>query len=535
MTGKSLIRLTALSVLSLPAIAAAQQPNILLLIADDYGIDQSRLYTESAATPTPNITELAENGVTFDHLWSSHLCSATRATLLSGQYGFRNGVPWVVRTAEFRLGLDEQLDAPHYLPKLVSDQGYETGMIGKWHLSTDDPDGPLQAGFDFFAGTLDSFGNGQGASLDSIAAYWGTYLEYHQCEDGRCEALEFPQPPVAWPVPNEFHSNYRTTWQVDRALEWITERENPWFLWTAFQAPHTPLQLPPEHLVDDELVAAVERRLGAYEAGYWAKVDADIDVAKLVYYSMVSALDTEIGRLLDSIDLSNTWVVFIGDNGTIGQVGERDLLPPGHNKGNHFEGGLNVPFVVAGPDLHNAASRTSVLAHTSDIYATVLAMAGAEVDSAGKPVAATRHAQIDGRSLLPVIMEGAESVYGRRYVLNNSALYPYFNPALSADSPGFPRGPTVEAEVIRDEQYKLHRRTVRNDITGFTCVDGPQPTEANPVPCDFMNRVKAFEFYDLLADPLELNDLLANGESSLNARQREAFSRLRERLSEEMY
>lgn len=513
-------------------MAAAQQPNILLLIADDYGVDQSRLYTETAAAPTPNIAALAQRGVTFDHLWASSSCSPTRATLLSGQIGFRNGVSWVIASGAPGIGMDDRLDTPHYLPKLLNAQGYDTGLIGKWHLSRTNPDDPIQAGFDFWTGTLRSFGSGLGAPADSVAAYWNTNLAVNRCEDGTCETINFPEPPFAWPVPAEFHQNYKTTWEVDRALEWIGQRDNPWFLWLAFQSPHVPLQLPPEALVDANLVAEVKDELGDYEAGYWAKMREDPEIAKIVYHAMVSALDTEIGRLLDSIDLSNTWVIFFGDNGTVASLAEPNVVPPGHGKGSEFEGGINVPFVVAGPGITSAGWRSPVLTTVPDIYSTVLTMAGADVDDQGHPVTATRHAQIDGRSLLSVITEGAQNVYGREYVVNNSHMFPHTNPVLARGQGFVPVGDT---EVIREQQYKLHRNTLMNDVTGFSCVEDPQPSTDNPLACDVTGRVKSFALYDMIADPLETNDLLAGGAENLTEAQRAAYIRLRKALTENTY
>jgi arylsulfatase A-like enzyme len=246
---------------------------------------------------------------------------------------------------------------------------------------------------------------------------------------------------------------------------------------------------------------------------------------------MVSALDTEIGRLLDNINLTNTYVIFIGDNGTIPELTEPHLVPPGHAKGSHFEGGIRVPFVFSGPNLENPGSRTPVLTQTSDIYATVLALAGAEINTKGHPVMATEHVNIDGRSLLPVVQNGEKTVYGRQYVMRNSTIYPWMNPAFP------PKRGSVEwkeGETIRDERYKLHRMTLMNQKNGFTCLKDPQPSKNNPVPCDITERAKAYTLYDLNSDPLEKNDLLVDGEGGLNDRQTAAYHRLKQALVELM-
>ena len=512
---------------------ASEKPNILLLIADDYGVDQSRLYTKSAA-PTPNIEALAADGVVFESLWAASSCSPARATLLTGQLGFRkgNGVPWVIAGGDPRMGIDSRLDEPHYLPRLLGEFGYDTGLVGKWHISSSAPTDPIRAGFDFWAGTLGSFGRGDGAPQESVAAYWGTTSELFQCYGDQCDAVPLPTPPAGWPVPAEYDQNYRTTWEVDRAIDWLEGREDPWFLWMGFQSPHSPLQLPPEKLVAPELTEKIKAKLGAYEAGFWAKVADDRATSSLVFQAMVSALDTEIGRLLDSIDLSNTVVIFIGDNGTIGQVAHPRLVPRRHAKGSQFEGGLNVPFVFSAPGVSEKGSRSAVLTHISDIYATALDLAGSAVDENGRPEAATNLVEIDGLSLVPHVFDGEPGVYGRRYVVSSRMTYSWANPKF----PGRLRFvPGAEGDVIRDERFKLHRRTVSHPGTGFVCLQDPQPSEENPVPCDTSQRVKEFSFYDLAEDPQEKVDLLAGGIEELTDNQREAFERLNKALSEVTY
>ena len=505
-----------------------KQPNILLLIADDFGVDQSPQYTDGV-TPMPSIESLAQSGVTFENIWSSPLCSPTRATILSGQHGFNSGFSWVIPGTFPELGFDDRLDSPHFLPRMVREQGYETAMIGKWHVSSTDLSDPIQTGFDYFSGTIGSFGVNDGVPKDSIAAYWNTTSRIAECRGAECAILEFSTPPEGWPVAPEFHPNYRTTWEVDQALAWTAGTSKPWFVWLGFQSPHTPLQLPPRTLVDPGIADAVIEYLGAYEDGFWVKVDdEDDELRRLVYSAMVSALDTEIGRLLSNIDLENTLVIFVGDNGATTPVADPALVPPRHAKGSLYEGGINVPFVINGPEIKTPGSRSKVLGHTSDIHATILAAAGATIDENGQPTPV-----IDGRSLLNVVTDGTESVYGRQFVFSNNYIIPGVNPAFPVE--GQPSGPPLEGEAVRGARYKLIRLTSRDRTTGFRCSSGPQPSADNRVPCGVSDRVKELQLYDLAEDPLEMNDLLANGESELTAEQVEAFSRLHRALTEATY
>lgn len=249
--------------------------------------------------------------------------------------------------------------------------------------------------------------------------------------------------------------------------------------------------------------------MGDYEAGYWSKYDDGFQY--LVFQAMVSAMDTEIGRLLEEIDHSNTYVIFIGDNGTESVVADPALVPRGHAKASLYEGGVNVPFIISGPEVNRQGERTDVLTHTSDLYSTILAIAGDEVDAEGRPESATQYAEIDGRSLLPVVSQNAEDVDGREYVATNMGIWPGENPVLLR--PGYPRGLSTEGEAIRDRQYKLLRFTLYDEETGFRCVSDPQPSVENRLPCATEDRVKSYELYDLLADPQEQNNLLENGEA----------------------
>ena len=358
---------------------AGAAPNVLLIIADDYGFDKSSLYVSGEQVPpTPVIEALAREGVTYDNAWSAPSCSPTRATMITGQFGSLNGVTGVI-TPPLE-GLVDRLDYAHYLPRELGRLGYDTGMVGKWHL-TRTGDGPVRAGYDFFAGRPRSFGAGAGAEEDSIAAYWGGTLETWRCASD-CEEVTFPVSPSPAPVPESLHGNYMTTWDVDQSLGWLSERaDSPWFLWLAFQTPHTPLQLPPEHLVDTALTERIEAHFGSYEAGLWVQERGDPVGGRLVFDAMVSAMDAEIGRLLEAVDLEETVVIFVGDNGTISSLSDPAVVPGRRGKGSIYQGGIHVPLVIAGPGIDNRGSRSRALVHTSDIFLDRARSGGGGVDT----------------------------------------------------------------------------------------------------------------------------------------------------------
>jgi arylsulfatase A-like enzyme len=231
-------------VLHLPhsAVAQKESKNILLIVADDMGIDAMRLYTdqmnltpdqEKEVPPTPAIESLAANGVTFNNAYANPACSPTRGTLITGRYGFRTGITWVAgRNTDPSPNGELDVNDPALLPKLLQENGYASALIGKWHLTTDDSyDDPNTAGFDYWAGFM------AGALIPPITA--GYY--------------DWPQVINGIPLPVN-QTTFATTENVNQAIGFIEDQEgigNPWFVSLNFAAPHSPYQVPPEHLVND--------------------------------------------------------------------------------------------------------------------------------------------------------------------------------------------------------------------------------------------------------------------------------------------
>jgi arylsulfatase B len=317
-------------------------PNILLLIADDLGVDAFGLYGDSDGdgTPddgrsyaaTPNLDAVCGEGVRFSRAWSAPMCSPTRASILTGRYGFRTGIG----TAIGRVG---GLDVGEpTLPRIMGAHGYRTASLGKWHLGTMGDLGgrsaPQTMGWSYFSGIL------LGALMD--------YEDWNRVENG------------------ELHpeTRYATTANVDDALGWLNSEQSdaPWLLWMGFNAPHAPFHRPPDDLHSQSLDGV------------------NLMSAPQPYYrAMIEAMDTEVGRLLAGIAGHNdreTVVIFIGDNGTPGRVIEAPL-PRAHSKESLFEGGVHVPFCVRGPGI--TGGRTSdALVHTVDLFRTILDFAGIE-------------------------------------------------------------------------------------------------------------------------------------------------------------
>jgi arylsulfatase A-like enzyme len=305
--------------------------NVLLIIADDVGVDQMPVYVnyynsntrtdddiavDTSILPTyaPAIRRLADAGVTFVNACSSPTCSPTRAGLLTGRRSFRHGVYSPTRP---NLPSTETTIA-----MVLGDSAYTSGLFGKWHLG--DPSatpaglGPLSFGWDRHYGVL-------GGEVQP------SYYGWNKMEDT-----------TAIGVVGDTH--YATKENVDDALNWIGAQSGPWMATVAFNAPHW---------------AQTSTGIKSFEmppSAYRTRAD---DGGRGTYRSMLEYLDKEITRLLagiDPLELEKTTIIFMGDNGTEGNVTVGDPpttvtisyhFPAGKNKGSLYEGGVNVPLIIA--------------------------------------------------------------------------------------------------------------------------------------------------------------------------------------------
>ncbi len=374
--------LAAALFLGLCSLSHAQQRNVLLIIADDYGIDSNSLYNSSPGAvlpPTPNINALKSAGVQFRNAYAQPTCSPTRACMLTGRHPFRHGVTTAV-TAN-----DGQLAAGEFtLPRAFaanSSLGYSMAHFGKWHLTVgqniaNDP--ANVGGWPHYAGSLDgSLVGGNGGT--------GTYSAWTKTIDGVTGA-------------ENATTTYATTDTTNDALAWIGARgSNPWFAWVAYNAPHTPFHKPPNDLHTYDTTV-----------GNWATLPINNTPAnqRTHFNAAVEAMDTEIGRLLSGMTpavRANTWIIFIGDNGTPNQVIQTPFSS-GHSKDFLYEGGVRVPLFISGPGIVSPNRESTALVHAVDLYSTILEMAGINV-------AATQPAvkPIDSRSLMPLLLNQSES------------------------------------------------------------------------------------------------------------------------------
>ena len=312
------------------------RPNILFIISDDQGLDASAQYSVSQDVPnTPVINALANRGLVFDNAWATPSCTTTRASLITGQHGVNSGV-----TTTPSLLDPNALTLQRYLANAGPTNAYTTAVIGKWHLAGANAENqlshPNDVGVGYYAGNIS-----------------GTLADYS-----------------SWPLVTngvETQSNiYHTIAVTDLAIDWIQEQSqsNPWFMWLAYVSPHSPFHLPPSELHTQDLSG-----------------DAT-DIAnnpRQYYLAAIDAMDTEIGRLLDSLsaeELDNTLIVFLGDNGTPRRVLDTNAYESTHGKNTLYEGGIRVPMIVAGKGVSRQNEREDALVNTVDYFATVVQAAG---------------------------------------------------------------------------------------------------------------------------------------------------------------
>jgi arylsulfatase A-like enzyme len=395
------------------------QENILVLVADDVGVDRIGCYAEHPDPGrTPNIDRLARSGVLFRNAWSSPRCSPSRANVLTGRYGFRTGIGDIV-TARDTVDLDP---AEWILPEVLAFSpfgSYENAALGKWHLgnAASGPTHALQTGFRRHLGAERNIGD---------------YQVWPKNFNGSVQNV----------------NAYATTDLIDDTLRSIEALPEPWFLWVAFNASHTPFHAPPDHLHSQGLHGPPD--------------ESPVTHMK----AATEAMDTEIGRLLAGVDpdvLANTTIFFLGENGTHPAATDGPF-DPDHAKGTLFEGGVNVPLIVAGPRVAEPGSECGALVALTDIFLTVAEIGGVDAPSLLPPGTV-----LDSTSLLPYLAEPdspslRDWVYAERFYPNG------------------PGQPMYHLRAVRGPRYKLIRqRTVTDEV-------------------EFL--------FDLEQDPWEQNDLL---------------------------
>ncbi len=443
-------------------VAQEKKPNILFIMSDDHTTQAIGAYGHKLAqlNPTPNIDALAKDGMRFDRVYCNNsICTPSRASIITGQYSQRNGV----------LTLSEKLPpANHHLPREMKKAGYQTAMVGKWHLKEE------PAEFDYYCVLP-----GQGKYFNPTFYVRGPNpWEKNTIQmDGR-------------------HSSDAIT---DISLKWLSsewKKEKPFFLMHHFKAPHDMFENAPRYnsyLEDVEIPEPDNLRnpppsgMGSgmtkghepWKLGKRLKIDQSLEepvYSQQVYQAFlkrylrcVKGVDDNVKRLIDYLreigELENTVIMYTGDQGYY--LGEHDLM----DKRWMYEESFRMPFIVHAPGLVKVGKTNNWLINNTDFAPTILDIAGVKTPD-----------YMQGHSFLAALKEEAKPTDWRTALYYRYWMHFAHNLAVPAHF------------GLRTDRYKL---------IFFYGRDHNQKEKATPA---------FWEFYDLQKDPLENANQYGNTE-----------------------
>lgn len=347
-----------------------QRPNVILVITDDQGYGDLG-FTGNPHVKTPVIDALARESVRFNNFYVSPVCAPTRSSLMTGRYSLRTGMRDTYNGGAIMASNEVTI------AEMLKQADYTTGAFGKWHLGDNYPSRPSDQGFDESVIHL-SGGMGQ---VGDITTYFKGDTSYFD--------------PVLW------HNNQRESYEgycsdifTDQAINFIDKnKESPFFCYLAYNAPHTPLQVPDSYY---QKYRDIDPSAGFGKDGkpFSKMSEKDKEDARKVY-AMVNNIDDNLGKLfkkLDALGLSeNTLVIFMTDNGpqqTRYVSGMRGL------KGDVYNGGVRVPFYLKYPALSKGDKDVETMTAHLDVLPTLSAICDVEMP---------KDRIIDGKSLVPLI------------------------------------------------------------------------------------------------------------------------------------
>jgi len=376
------------------SIWADERPNIVVIIVDDLGWGDLSCYG-GPNIQTPHIDTLARDGMRFTRFRAnSSVCSPSRAALLSGMYPDRSGVPGVIRTNEpescgFLLQQDQLTTLPEALRKI----GYTSAHIGKWHLGLESPNLPNERGFDFFHGFLG----------DMMEDYWN-HLRHginYMRRDG--ETIQ----------PEGHATALFTDWACDYLKDRATKKNEPFFLYLSYNAPHDPVQPPPDWL------DRIKKR----------EPNVSENRAKLI--ALIEHLDDGVGKVLQTMEETgldqNTLLIFLSDNG--GPLNTEAFNGPHRDgKGTMYEGGLAISCLARWPGKVAPGTVSNAQGVQMDLFPTVLEAAGVDLRDARGPIFSQR---LDAMSLLDVLTGKKTQLPERTLYFVRRELFPDFGAKTS--------------------------------------------------------------------------------------------------------
>jgi arylsulfatase A-like enzyme len=413
-----------------------ERPNIVWICTDQQRYDTIGLLGNPYVN-TPNIDQLVRSGVAFENAYcQTPICTPSRASFLTGMY------PSSVHAC--LNGNDYWADAMPLLPKILSDAGYDCGLVGKLHLAgTYNRKEPRKNdGYRYFKWS------------SSPIDMWQEGHDYSDWLKGKGFSLkDFASPPdgdnyigIESGIPAELH---QSTWCAEKAVEFIEhEAVGPWFLSVNPYDPHPPFNPPQEYLDHypfDEMPGPLFRESDLKNQELMKTVDFQTQARnpeefnakalQAAYYAMIELIDVNVGKILNSLkksgNLENTIVIFMSDHGEA--LGDHGLLLKGCR---FYEGLIKVPLILSSPGRFLDDVRSNALVQLNDIMPTLLDACNIEIPEC-----------IEGKSLYP-LLTGKKSLQYHR----ETARCEYYR-ALNPDwRPNFEGS---YGTMIRDQRYKL--------------------------------------------------------------------------------
>ncbi len=403
----------------------ARRPNVVLILADDLGWADLGCYGADLHE-TPNLDRLACEGVRFTDAYAAPVCSPTRAALMTGKHPARLHMTTWYESAH-RPVRNRKLvppitvaDLPHQeitIAEVLRPAGYQTVLVGKWHL-----------------GQATHYPETQGFDVNIGGTFWGappTHFFPYRGQGSHADEIRYV-PHLEWGEPGE----YLTDRLTDEALKVIDRAgDQPFFLYLAHHAVHTPIE------AKDPLIAH-----------HREKLQPGLNHQNATYAAMVHSLDVNVGRVLKHVEArglaDKTVVIFASDNGGYINPFRGEPVTSNHplrsGKGSLYEGGIRVPLIVRWPGHTpaNAVVREPVV--TMDLLPTILAMASLQNDQ-----------KIDGQSLVP-LLENPESRLDREELFWH---FPHYYPT------------TTPVSAIRSGDWKLLEYFEDNHVELYQLAD----------------------------------------------------------------
>lgn len=407
------MRFAALLLLLLTAGTAHAQkktpPNIVLIVADDLGWGDVGFH--GAAIATPNIDRLAREGVVLERYYVAPVCSPTRAGLMTGRYPERAGLRANVIPPWSAFGVDTTVAM---LPALLAHAGYANrAMIGKWHLGhARRAYLPLSRGFNYF------YGHYNGA-IDYFTHQREGELDWHRNEE---------------PCYDTGYSTDLLAQEAARCVERFAAAHNPFFIYLAFNAPHSPLQAPREEL----------EAIGA---------DPEKPNARQTYTAMITRMDKGIGKVLDALRKAgvdrNTLVLFMSDNGAAPREGGSSGSLRG-GKFTEWEGGVRAAAALRWPGAIKGGGKIVQVTGYIDVLPTLCDIAGIHADGVAR----------DGISIWPVL-SGRQKEIDRDFYLGMGALL-HGNRKIIRANAGNPRMKMEEDQLFDLQADPGEKKNIRS-------------------------------------------------------------------------